>query len=237
MALNNIQERIERSIYEAIRLQLVAGGYWPDETLVDYSNNTTAWENAIKAITASKGSAIEPFGSSQSFSKKTKATPRIVIIPRRFMPGDIGNPVSPVIVASEDNPGFYSEVVLPQLTVDLFLDINLVSSSAKQERILNAILHAALGTRRYLKFYDQADKKFFIKQYNYYDIPDPDQGIEEKVYCYQVCDLYLEPTQVNIPVVPTIKEITIETALAKLNPQTTISEGGIHIDLSHIQYL
>lgn len=237
MALNNIQQRIERSIYERIRLILVREGLWPDESAVDYSNNKTLWDTAIRNIVQAKAFAVEPFGHGSSQDKGERRTPRIVIIPRRFTPGDIGNPVNPVVVQSETDITQFDQVILPQQTVEFHLDIHLVSSTASQDRTLNAIMYEALGSRRFIPFYDDSTKNFFLKQYNYYDLPDPSVGVEEKVYSYQVDDLYITPPEVVMANVPTIAEITAEIQIVYSPGVKVENDGSIVIDLSHIQYL
>lgn len=252
MALGRLQERVERSIFEKIRKVLVDEGYIPNITNTGlfgsepYSiANDTAWETALKTIANSaKKFAIEVFDNSQT--KGQRKTPRISIIPRRIEAGEIGSAPQPFIAY---NPNVIDEtssqlvkMTLPLEASTLFLDIHLTSSSGSQERILNAVLNKAIGPKRFIPWYDQPGELFFAKQYSYYDLPDPPEGESEKVYSYEIPDLYDVPEE-YAPVALTT-EITLE--VIGLPPGSiltqegiigiSVPDGGLHIDLSGITF-
>jgi len=242
MALDNIQERLERSVYRAIQVKLVDNGYWPDETSDDYPDTPTgdtAWTSAVEGIIADKGFAIEPYGHSSSQSKGEKKVPRIVIIPRRFNPGDLGNPSHPVVLTTDENPNVYYEAILPQQSVEFQFDIHIVSNKAAQDRILTAIIFAALGTKKFLPFYDDDTNRFFIEHYNYYDLPDTTVGIEEKVYSYAIKDVFIGGEEITLATVPLINEIKVEVGIPKAidNFANIYEDGTMVIDLSGFQHL
>lgn len=203
MALNNIQEVVERSIFAAIGNRLVAEGYLPDITNagrypVDGNNLTPIgqenWQTDITTIATSKGFAIELFGCSAGKAKGLKKIPRIVIVPKRIMPGDLGYPPQDfynIISAPGITPVVYSKFQYPKESANMHYDIHLVSETQAQLRIMNAILQLVLGQKVYVYLYNDTTQNFFIKQYNYYDTPDPKDGIEENIYQYEVQDLYL----------------------------------------------
>lgn len=215
MALNNIQARVERSVFKAIERVLVEEGYWPDNSSYPNTDNgNTNFEAAVKTIVSTKGFAIQPFGHSTSHKKGAKQVPRIAIISRKVLPGEIGNPINAYSEQDPNNPNNSIESFAPLENLDIQMDLHLVSGAdnvAAQDRVMNAVIAKALGSGKfYVPFYDSTDERFFMKQYNYYDLPDPAEGIEEKVYSYDIKDLYLSDNIVSNPNVAHIKEILLE---------------------------
>lgn len=241
--INNVQERIERSLFEAIRLKLVSHGYIPD---IKTFTQDQAGNDSYKAAVASIAGPIEAFNSGSALSKGVEAVPRIVCITRRVMPGDIGkrvdnnfrvNPIDPDAVIKDEPP--YS-------SSNLHIDIEIVSNTARQDRIINAILAEAIGgTMGYINVYDTTtNERFFIRQFNFYDLPDTENGILKRVYSYEVPDIYLTDGM-STPNYPLIKEITAQiNALKKTSLVTAegtiigpyISGGSIYINLSGISF-
>lgn len=245
--LSDIQLRVERSIYEAIRLQLVAQGYLPDITLPQYSDNTvgdTQWQTDLAAIAQANQFAIDVFGDSSSLQKGMKRTPRIAIITRRIMPGDIGknpkggfapNPLDP------DNTQFLEP---SYQSANLHIDINVVPADADQDRMVHAILASAISTLKYLPFYDDPTSRFLIRQFNFFDLPDNKNGISEKVYSYEIPDLYLYDGDITTGI-PTIQEITVNVTAAELKAiymatgnllGPYVSKDVIYMDLNGLRY-
>lgn len=238
---NNVQERIERSILEAIRLTLVAHGYLPDITTFA---NTAIGEASRKAALADiQGGGIEVFGHGSSLSKGIEAVPRIVLITRRIMPGDIGKSVQNTYRVDPLDPDNVVQFEPPYESSNLHIDIEVVSNKAAHDRILHAILAESIGgTMGFIKVYDSNNERFFIRQFNFYDLPDTENGIEKKVYSYDIPDIYLTETMVSANV-PLIQELTTQLYIlksqAKINADLTVigpyqSDGKIFIDLSGV---
>jgi len=242
MALTNIQELVERSIFEAIRKVLVREGYVPDVTLVP---DRATYDQQLSAIEQAKGFASEIFGNGSSQATGTKHVPRIVISGRRVLVGEIGSPPSREFEKDPLNPNSIIAVTPAPETSHLQLEIHLVSNTAQQERFLTAVINAALKTRSYIPMIDDptGKSKFFLRQFNYYDLPDTIEGIDENVYAYEVTDLYLFEGTIEQINVPLIQAITLETTLLEL--ETIIANNGaiigpyikddnLYIDLSGI---
>lgn len=194
--LTTIWEVIDRSIFEVIRLKLVAEGYLPDITLFDTStpSGLQAWKDAIDTIIADKGFYIQLYGAGSNQSKNDKSTPRIVYIPRRIFPGDLGG--NPERIYTEDvNGNTFSSTVRPPQTSEFQFDISLVSKRSREERVLNAIMGDIFSKRAYIPFYTNTgdpnlDQSFFCTQYSFRDQPNVDFGLMEKVYSYQAVDIW-----------------------------------------------
>lgn len=220
--LSTLQQRVERSIFEAIRLVLVANGYLPNirDTVrypVDGNGKPTAlaqahWDADMATIVTTKGFAIDLFGASSTSSKLAKKVPRIVIESRRSMPGDTGAPPPGVYIPEGAN---INKIMLPLSSTHFQMDIHLISDSIDQDRVMNAVLSKALGVRKYIHYWDDVTEKLLVLQYNYFDLPDPQDNITEKVYSYEIPDLY-DFTDDDVTIVPKINQITMELSSLEL---------------------
>lgn len=230
MALNLIfvQEKVERSIYEAIRKVLVEEGYFPD--LTSYSQNpagTAALKADILNIVSSKGYAIELFGAGSSRNKYLKRIPRIVINSRRFTPGQVGSPPNGSYQLQINNLS-YTQVILPPNTSNFQIDIHLVSNKQKQDRVMHAIIGKALSSRKYLHIYDELQNpiaKFLILNINFSERLAEDEGIMEKIYSYEVPDIYQADFIDLLKTIAPINEITVEGELPNTADDPIVEDG------------
>lgn len=247
MPINDVQDRVEKSVFEAIRLKLVAEGYLPDIASGAFPNTPqgdVAYEAAMSAIAQAQGFAAEVYGHSSALAKGNKRTPRISIITRRIMPGDIGMNIRGGFSPDPLDPDTTQKLKPSLQSANLHLDINVVPGRAIEDRALHAILAEALSTWSYIPLYDDPTESFFIRQFNFYDLPDNRNGIEEKVYSYEVPDLYLYEGIVT-RAIPPISQITVNTSVIELTSvfnRTGSLVGpfqgkeGIFMDLSGISY-
>ena len=128
-ALSNIQEIIERSLFEVIRLELVDKGYLPDiadtGTYPDNSTGWAQWEADLAAIIISMGFAIEIFSGGSSESRGVQKIPRIVIDSGNFLPGALGGDPRRFF---SDQGADYQALVTPPQTVDFYLNFHNVQN-------------------------------------------------------------------------------------------------------------
>tara|TARA_R110002020_G_scaffold54690_5_gene152279 strand:- start:5881 stop:6576 length:696 start_codon:yes stop_codon:yes gene_type:complete len=205
--LTTVQEVIERSLFERLRTECVDKGYLPDiTTFPETPTGNTDYIAAIKTISDSaKGFAIEPFQNSSSQAKGMKRVPRIVINPQPFMEGALGGDSSRVY---QLNGTTYDAKVLPPQTSEYYFNVHLVSSSATQMRILNAIMSLSIPVRGYIPFYNNSNFNFFVRKLSGYNAPQTDEGIQETVYRFQVPDVF------------EVEDNIVATGIAKLNKIT-----------------
>lgn len=254
--LNNVQERVERSLFEAIREVLVDHGYLPEAAA--YSNDQVGNDlflAAKKAIvtTIAPGKtnvadAIDIFGSGSELSKGIEACPRIVCVTRRIMPGDIGKDIQGEYDVNPSDPDKVNRRISSYQSCNIHIDIEIVSKTARQDRIIHAILAEAIGgTMGFIKLYDTTiNEKFFIRQFNFYDLPDTENGIIKKVYSYEIPDMYLSDgmIQTNYPL---IEQITVDIFTVPHNaiitadgtvpdPNSFNTTDVIFVDLSGINF-
>lgn len=224
MALNNLEERVQRSIFEHIRLIILAEGYIPDITnllrypVELYNPNVYTpealanWEDDIKTIKDAMGFAIEIFGDSSQWEKGEKNYPRISIESTRTVPGELGAALSTGYEQDPDDSTKLNKVITDWNAVHLQFDVTLTAKTAKEKRILNAILSKALGVVRHIPFFD-SDEIFFVRQYGFFNIYAEDKGLSEKIYSFEVTDLFLTAefddakvtkiNQIDIDLIPT----------------------------------
>lgn len=223
MPINNIQERVERSLFEVIRLKMVEWQLIPDiADDINYPKDGNGdlteqgqlnWEAAMQAAPP-EGFWIEIFSNSSPYAKGLKKVPRIVLNSQRIIPGEIGLNPGGTTNRNPLDPDNYIVTTNPLESGNLQIDMHLVSANTKQTRVLNMVLQAALGQKGYKPMHDNIAERFFFKQFNHYNLPDPPEGILEEIYSYEVQDLYIfDDAPSNIRVVSPIKEITQETLI------------------------
>lgn len=224
--MNTTQTIVERSTYEAIRIVLIQNGYIADETV----GTQAQFEAAMKAIVTTKGFAIDLFGSGSNQSRETKRVPRIVISTDRVSAGELGTDNAPYLVTNPvENLSAGTMSLAPVETVTVHFNIHIVGNTIAQERVMNAIIFQALGTKKYISNYLDSTQSFFIAQTNYYNLIDNEDGIIEKAYVYEARDLFFEDPLVISPVVA-INEITTNILIAKTDIPTSPSSGTTQAD-------
>lgn len=179
------------------------------------------------------------FGVGNNQVRGSKVTPRITIELNGFFPGDIGVPRVDYNGNTLENP--YQLVEYPWETKDITLDIHLVANNQADMRLLHGILFQSLPVRGYIvpylnnDFEEWQNKKIqpegnlFIELTNYYDHPNLDHGLLEKVYTYLVKDGILEedlhPDDPDYILTP-IKDISV---LIGPEESSETNHVGLHI--------
>lgn len=220
--LTNVQEIIERSLFEMIRLELVAKLYLPDVSDTGtYPDNQTGWdqwEADIKTIVdGAKGFAIELFSVGNNEAKGIKKVPRIVIESGNFLPGSLGGDPQRYF---EDQGDDYKALVTPPQTVDFYINFHLVSKDIVQGRVLNAILALTIPRRGYIPWYNDGTKSFFARYLNYYDQGDESIGVTEHVYAYEIPDVWDREDIEVYAEIAKVSEITLNTNVQKYMDRT-----------------
>lgn len=210
--LGNAQQRVERSIYERIRLILVEHGYLPDindATFPDTVAGKAAWDAAKAQIITNKGFMVELFGVGSNKSKYLKTIPRIVVKKRRFLPSNIG---AKTILYEQNETGTYTKLQNSTNLGEGFYDIHLCSETAEQDRVLTAVIGVAFSTLDYVDYHDKANDndRFLMDFIGSYDDEDNTEGLQNYVMAYRVPDIAMAPPQ-EIGKVSKIKQITLDT--------------------------
>lgn len=216
MALPNIQESLERSVYHAIRAVTVKEGYLPDITSYDIENTDNQiaktedkkYQQAMVDIVTAKGFCVEIFGTTPTQAKGALKPPRIIIDTQAFYPGSLGIDTTPSYRTNQG--GGYSVFTGASQTSDFYFNVRLVSNTTEQNRVLHGIMVNALPRRGYMKWYTEPTlrlfENIFIRYISFSEFNYNDEGIIEKVYRYEIPDTH-EIDEQLIRTVPKITEI------------------------------
>lgn len=203
----NSQEIIERSIYSALLHTGVAMGYSidPEDFLPISEENSRKYKEAKSKLKKFVGI----FGTGNNSSKDIKMTPRIVVNARGFYPGAIGLPKQ--LIGKEEGIG-YTATEVPYSTIDQYIDIHLVATTQEDIRLLHQLLFWSIPQRGYLKPYNSEEflwsGNIFLELTNFFDNPNLDVGIMEKVYQFVIEDSLVYQDQKQLDWVP-IQDISV----------------------------
>ncbi len=202
-----IQELIEKSFYEAIRLRVVADGYTPD--ILTYPDTELGYQNYLRdleAIRNDKGFAVEIFGMSNPKDKGYKNLARVVLITDSVIPGEYG--VDPTPYYEEDENGNIIEIIPTQnLTYELYIGCSIVAEKTVQYRYLSSVVNSVLPNRGFLNYFDDSGE-FFVELMTFGDNSDPQDQVMEYKYRYRVPDIRLTEDK-EIGQAAKIKEINL----------------------------
>ncbi len=234
--LINTIEIVERSLFHAIRKEVVDKGYLPDITLYPNTDVGVQSYNADLAnIKANNGFAIEVFGVGSSQKKYDKKTPRIVIDRLNTLPGALGGSPGRIYTGIvNDNalsPESFRVSLMPPQSTDFTYSVILTYETAEQARILFQLLALALPKRGYITQFNNPVKYMFVKQANFYELVDQDKGTTDSVYTYTVEDIFEatgEDGLVDYPESRTIVPITEIKIDTRLGDSESSTEGPIN---------
>lgn len=226
------EEIIERTFYVSLLNTLLRANLTinPDNYLPLSLENEKRFQEDMSGLPK----FVYLFGVGNNQVRGAKVTPRITIELNGYFSGDIGVPKVDYNGNTVENP--YQVVEYPWETKDITLDIHLVANNQPDMRLLHSILFNSLPARGYIVPYldndfeawqqqkIQPEGNLFIELTNYYDHPDLDHGLLEKVYTYLVKDGILEenlhPEDPDYTLTP-IKDITV-----LIKPEDSIEENS-----------
>lgn len=181
----------------------------PEDYLPTTEENSRRFLQDLKEITKNKGFYIGIFGVGNNHSRGKKETPRIVVDSEGFYPGGIGLPKQ--IIEKEGGIG-YTSSEMPFETLSQYMNIRLCAQTSEHMRLLHQIMFWSIPQRGYIKPYNEPgflfDGNIFLRVVNFYNMPDLENGLMEKVYQFEVQDCLLEKN--NSPqVITPIKDISV----------------------------
>lgn len=203
----NSQEIIERSIYQALLNASIKLGYSLDPN--NYLPISIENQKRFKEDMDKLNKYIWVFGTGNNQSKDKKLTPRIVVNARGFYPGGIGLPK--LLIQKKEGIGF-TATEEPYETIDQFIDIHLIANNQEDLRLLHQVMFYSIPQRGYLKPYNVDEFLFsgniFLELVNFFDIPNLDFGLLEKVYQFVIQDCVINEITEKADLVP-ITDITL----------------------------
>ena len=220
----NSEEIVERTFYISLLSTMLEMGLTlnPEDFLPLSQENEKRFQEAIKNMKK----FIPLFGIGNNQVKGPKTLPRITLELQGYYAGDIG--VNKYIIGDRLEDGNYQASEFPYETKDITIDVHLVSQTQADMRLLHTILYTGLPARGYIKPYfndlEEWDKgrlaptgNLFIEIGNYYDHPDVEHGILEKVYTYVCKDGILLEKPLEEDILTPIQDISVLIGLLEQN--------------------
>lgn len=220
----NSEEIVERTFYISLLSTMLEMGLTlnPEDFLPLSQENEKRFQEAIKGMKK----FIPLFGIGNNQVKGPKTLPRITIELQGYYAGDIG--VNKYIIGDKLEDGNYQASEFPYETKDITIDVHLVSQTQADMRLLHTILYTGLPARGYVRPYfndlEEWEKgrlaptgNLFIEIGNYYDHPDVEHGILEKVYTYVCKDGILPEKVLGEGTLTPIKDISVLIGLLEQN--------------------
>lgn len=220
----NSEEIVERTFYISLLSTMLEMGLTlnPEDFLPLSQENEKRFQEAIKGMKK----FIPLFGIGNNQVKGPKTLPRITIELQGYYSGDIG--VNKYIIGDKLEDGNYQASEFPYETKDITIDVHLVSQTQADMRLLHTILYTGLPARGYVRPYfndlEEWDKgrlastgNLFIEIGNYYDHPDVEHGILEKVYTYLCKDGILPEKALGEGILTPIQDISVLIGLLEQN--------------------
>lgn len=213
-----VREIIDRTLFESLRLALVAEGLLPDAANTTlYPNNPqgkAAYEAAVKALPFS----CELFSPSNVDAKSGVTSNRIIITKKGSGKGDIG--AFGVKKMEEQLDGTFKEIQYPEHVTDIDYTVRIVAWGIGNSRRINDIVLSVLGTGRYLPTikddYTLAGEPMFLIHTGDADIVSND--FVENIITYTVKDVWLIPFKTlrsNLPKLLTVNTEFFESIPAE----------------------
>lgn len=188
-----IIEQVDKTIYEHIRLVLVAQGFLPDIKLMA---DQAAYKAAKKVINdAGVKEVIEVFGNGSSESRDGTIPHKIVITRVASGAGEIGGGGAhiPEYEEWDDNGTIkYIKKVSGEGSRTYSYEIRVLTNSSKYDRILGIIINKALGLRRHVNLVDintgaiLTDEWLYLFSTGEVDLREP--NLIERLHTYTIPD-------------------------------------------------
>lgn len=205
------QEIVERSLYTALLNMAIKMGYTvnPEDYLPTSIEGSKRFQEDLKEIESRKGFYIGVFGVGNNQSRGIKMTPRITVEAEGFYPGDVGLPE--YIIDKEEGIGYTSTEVAYE-ALSQYMNIRLVATTYEQMRILHQIMFWSVPQRGYIKPYTEPrfmwSGNIFLRIVNFYNMPDLENGIIEKVYQFEVQDCLIIEKDTPQDILTPIRDIS-----------------------------
>ena len=219
------EEIIERSFYISLLYETMNKGLTinPDDYLIDKEGKKVPTVETSEQFQRDKEAIgkdfIYVFGIGNNQVRGAKIAPRITVELNAYYPGDIGMSKYDTEPISDGDKDGFQTVEYDFVTKHTSIDIHLVANTQREMRILHDIMYRALPAKGYLKpYYNDFNEwkiggisntgNLFIEVGNYYDRPNLDKGLLEKVYTY-VCEDGLLLEKVKDDILSPITDISL----------------------------
>ncbi|WP_291726173.1 hypothetical protein [Bernardetia sp.] len=197
--------QLDRAFYDYLRRRLVENGYLPDISTLSESD----YKAQMMSMTTNQ-KVVEIFGVGSVQARGRVDVNKIVIDRIDLSPADIG---AWGTVRYQKNETAYNKYKRPPATYNVTYQIGFVTDSTREERkLLNLILSTfgAMGCKNGIKEdFTKTENYFDYKQVDFKDNSDGDYF--EKIFRYQVSNVFITPDSLESDSIGTLKQIDIET--------------------------
>lgn len=191
----SIALKINRSIEKALYLTLLEQGYTPDRSIFLGNSFDSSFDPTfsgyldLKAnIKARKGFCVDLFGHGASMDRQAKLIPRMVITGLGFIPGSVGNDKTPYY--KKNDHGKFDKLVGPIFSSNYRFELELCSNKTAQDMFLEAVRGFVLPNFEQISVYDQPQDSILIQYSSPRQMPDFGQGLIQRIYTYEVIDIF-----------------------------------------------
>lgn len=191
----SIALKINRSIEKVLYLLLLEQGYTPDRSIFLGNSFDSSFDPTfsgyldLKAnIKARKGFCVDLFGHGASMDRQAKLIPRMVITGLGFIPGSVGNDKTPYY--KKNDHGKFDKLVGPIFSSNYRFELELCSNKTAQDMFMEAVRGFALPNFEQISVYDQPRDSILIQYSSPRQMPDFGQGLIQRIYPYEVIDVF-----------------------------------------------
>ena len=198
--------KVDRAIYEILRLKVVELGYLPDITAyasaADYKQARETLKNSLP-----DGKLIDVYGVGAAYPRGELHVNRFTIDRKIMTIGSVGTPAVTQHEAFNDGGEIkYRRLAYPDTMSDITYEIRTVTDTVQYERFLQSIIRTVLGFKRSIKPVDEAgvflDRDLInIISVNAVNVSGTDNLIEW-LFTYQVKDAWIGELEELRQVVP-----------------------------------
>lgn len=219
-----VEETVERTIFEMLRLAVVAAGLLPDATLF---TTIPAYEaaKAALALTLPGKVVTEVYGVGMPYARNEIVPNRIYIDPNSRERGTLAGFSSTYYEKQVDTT--FNQYEYPDFTEDLSYSIRVITGSVDNKRRLAALVTNTLGLRRYHPSIKDdstlTGERFLVERTGVIEVGDV--KFFEEMFIYSVSDLWLQDFKLlrtNIPELKSVQPAIAVQPKANNLPTSTI---------------
>lgn len=194
--LSNIEEVIQKSIYDQLYFILLREGYIPDRKEFGSDPVNDKYKARAADIATAKRFAVALYGHGSSHDRDKLSVPRIVITGLGFLPGSVGRDFGENFTYKEN--GKYLKTVQATPSSHYRIKIELISNATSQDRLIEAVRMAALPSLSFIPHFSKPEESLLIEYAFTSSRPNTEYGLINKEYTYEVKDVY-ETEAVELP--------------------------------------
>lgn len=186
--LSNIEEVIQKSIYDQLYFILLREGYIPERKEFGSDPVNDKYRGRAAEIARTKKFAVALYGHGSPHDRDKLSVPRIVITGMGFLPGSVGRDFGDNFEYQEN--GRYLKTTQATPSSHYRVKIELVSNATSQDRLIESVRMAALPSLSFIPCFNKPEEKLLIEYAFTSHRPNTEYGLLQKEYTYEVKDVY-----------------------------------------------